>query len=141
MELFMKSLLTLFLFTVILSATNTYADSDFSVSSKNRVIADFDFTVTEIERSGSYSTLSEPKFQTRSASASRSMMCVYAELAIARGFDYWSSIYTDNSGDNLIIVFPKTSLISDTAFSNVNLLGTEPSISSVSTFKRFCDLK
>ncbi len=83
MELFMKSLLTLFLFTVILSATNTYADSDFSVSSKNRVIADFDFTVTEIERSGSYSTLSEPKFQTRSAFASRSMMLSLLKSAAA----------------------------------------------------------
>jgi hypothetical protein len=137
----MKSLLTLFLFTATLSAVSSYANSDFSVSSKNRGIADFDFTVTEIERNESYSTLSVPKFQTRSASASRWMMCVYTELAIARGFDYWSSIYTDNSGDNLIIVFPKTSSISDPAFSNMDLLGTEPSISPVSTFKRFCGLK
>ena len=137
----MKSLLTLFFFTVTMSAANSYANSDFSVSSKNRGIADFDFTVTEIERSESYSILSVPKFQTRSASASRWMMCVYTELAIERGFDYWSSIYTDNSGDNLIIVFPKTSSISDPAFSNMDLLCTEPSISPVSTFIRFCGLK
>ena len=137
----MQSLLTLFFVAVTFSASNSYANADFSVSSKNRGIAAFDFKVTEIQRGKSFSILSIPKFQTRSASASRWMMCIYTELAIARGFDYWSSIYNDDSGDNLVIVFPKTNSISDPAFSNIDLLGVEPRITPVSAFRRFCGLK
>ncbi|GAA0854514.1 hypothetical protein [Aliiglaciecola litoralis] len=137
----MKPLLTLFFLAVTLSTVNSHANTNFSVTSKARGISAFDFTVTEIHRSESYSTLSIPKFQSRSAAASRWMMCVYAELAIARGFEYWSSIYTDDSGDNIVIVFPQTNSTSDPAFNNIDLLGTEPTISELSTYKLFCGLK
>ena len=119
---------------------SSYGEALFSVSSKDRGITAFDFVVTEVEREGSVSVLNIPNFQQRSAGASRWMMCVYTELALERGAEYWSSIYTDNSGDIVTIVLPETDSLDDPAFKNVDTLGTQPMISAVGMFKRFCGL-
>ncbi|WP_032095401.1 MULTISPECIES: hypothetical protein [unclassified Alteromonas] len=119
---------------------NLHGETLFSVSSKDRDITAFDFVVTEVERNEAVSVLNIPNFQERSASASRWMMCVYTELALERGAEYWSSIYTDNSGDIVTIVLPETDSLDDPAFKNVDTLGTQPMISTVGMFKRFCGL-
>lgn len=136
----MKSIfLTVFLsiFTITLSVR---AEELFSVSSAERGISAFDYKVTEIKRTEDYSVLEIPGFQNRTANASRWMMCMYTELAFSRNKEMWSAIYTDNSGELITIVFPQSTSLNDPAFDKVDLLGTQPQIVPVNTFKKFCGL-
>ncbi|WP_334022381.1 hypothetical protein [Alteromonas sp. S015] len=137
----MKPIFSIVFLTIFGISFSSSAEKLFSVSSSERGITAFDFKVTEVKRAEDFSVLKIPGFQTRSASASRWMMCVYTELAILRDKEMWASIYTDNSGDDITIVFPESSAINDPAFKNVDLLGTQPQVTPVNTFKKFCGLK
>ncbi len=117
------------------------AEDLFHASSKERGITVFDFEVIETERNEHFSILEIPNFQSRSARASRWMMCIYTELAIARNAEYWTSIYTDDSGDKVTVVLPKTHSTNDSAFTGVDTLGTGLNVMSVSKMKAFCGLK
>ena len=132
--------LTVFLF-IFATAHSVCAEELFSVSSADRGISAFDFKVIEVKRAEGFSVLEIPGFQDRTASASRWMMCMYTELAVLRNKEMWASIYTDNSGDDVTIVFPQSTSLNDPAFDNVDLLGTEPQIVPVELFKKFCGLK
>lgn len=132
-------LTTLILFSI--STTSAFAEEAFSVSSRDRGITAFDYVVTEVEQREGISVLDIPKFQERSAQASRWMMCVYTELAMSKNAKYRSSIYTDNSGDKVTIVFPQSDSLQDKAFTGVDFLGTQPTIAPVARFKGFCGLK
>ncbi|MDO6692667.1 hypothetical protein Q4574_05200 [Aliiglaciecola sp. 3_MG-2023] len=135
-----KTLLTTLIFFSI-SATTAISKEVFSVSSKDRGITAFDYVVTEVEQREGVSILNIPKFQERSAQASRWLMCVYSELAISRNAEYWSSIYTDNSGDKVTVVLPQSGSLQDKAFTGIDFLGTQPKITPVALFKKFCGLK
>ncbi|MFT6909992.1 MAG: hypothetical protein ACJAS1_006720 [Oleiphilaceae bacterium] len=113
----------------------------FSISSIDRGITAFDYVVSEIERKDGFSVLNIPNFQSRSAQASRWMMCAYTELAVERKSEFWSAIYTDSSGDKVIVVFPSTNSLTDPAFAEINDLKTQPHILPVASFKGFCGLK
>jgi hypothetical protein len=134
---------TIFLTAVLYIFTTThsvYAEKLFSVSSSERGISAFDFNVTETDRSEGYSVLEIPGFQDRTASASRWMMCMYTELAVLRNKEWWASIYTDNTGDIVTIVFPQSNSLDDPAFDDVDLLGTSPQIVPLKALKKFCGL-
>ncbi|MFZ5775158.1 MAG: hypothetical protein ACOY3Z_06725 [Thermodesulfobacteriota bacterium] len=84
------------------------AESLYVVRTKDQGITDFDLTVTETSREPNKSFLSVPGFHKRSATGSRWLMCAYTDLAIKRGFKYWSVIYPEEGSDILIVGFPKS---------------------------------
>lgn len=97
-----------FLITAIF-ATHTFAkDSLYVAHSKDQGVTAFDLTVTETKREPNKSFLSVPGFHKRSAAASRWLMCAYTDLAIKRGFKYWSVIYPEEGNENLIVGFPRS---------------------------------
>ncbi|GAB3024247.1 hypothetical protein [Bowmanella dokdonensis] len=134
----MKLILLTSLFFIFICPSLVTAEELFSVSSKNKGISEFDYIVTEVKREKGYSVLSIPKFQERSAAASRWMMCAYNELAMLRNANMWAAIYTDDSGDKVTVVFPDSNSISDPAFDNVDLLDTQPRIMPTEALKAFC---
>jgi hypothetical protein len=83
-------------------------ESLYVVRSKDKGITAFDLTVTETRREPNKSLLSVPGFHKRSAAGSRWLMCAYTDLAIKRGFKYWSVIYPEEGSEILIVGFPKS---------------------------------
>jgi hypothetical protein len=83
-------------------------ESLYVVRSKDQGITAFDLTVTETKRESNKSFLSVPGFHKRSAAGSRWLMCAYTNLAIKRGFNYWSVIYPEEGSETLIVGFPKS---------------------------------
>ena len=67
--------------------------------------APFDLVLSEIKREPRTSTLSVPGFHNRTAAGSRWLMCMYNELAIKRGFNYWTVIYPLEPVDVFPIAF------------------------------------
>lgn len=137
----MKNVFWLYLTLLLSLPLASKAEELFHASSKERGITVFDFEVMETERNEHFSNLEIPNFQSRSAQASRWMMCIYTELAISRNAKYWTSIYTDNSGDKVTVVLPKTYSTNDPAFKGVDTLGISLVVMPVSKMKAFCGLK
>jgi hypothetical protein len=98
-------------FVVVLVALNIFwtssllAEELYSRRSTDMGIEEFDITVTEIKRERRISVLNIPGFHDRSAAASRWMMCVYTDIAIKRGFDYFVVLYPEPPDENLLIGF------------------------------------
>ena len=80
------------------------ADTHYSVSAKNQGMP-FDLVVTEIKREPSKSFLYVPGFHKRSAAGSRWLMCAYTDMAIKRGFKYWTTVYPDETSETIVIGF------------------------------------
>lgn len=74
--------------------------------------APFDITVTETKRDATHSILQIPGFDSRTASEARWMMCAYTDLAIKRGFSYWTVLDPAEGSDLLVIGFSKSAGIS-----------------------------
>jgi hypothetical protein len=99
-----------FVFIVIL-VCGGYAlakDALYVIRSKDQGVTGFDMTVTEIRREPNKSFLSVPGFHERSSAASRWLMCAYTDLAVKRGFKYWSVIYPEKGSEVLIVGFPQS---------------------------------
>ncbi|MEG3768714.1 hypothetical protein [Alteromonas sp. 14N.309.X.WAT.G.H12] len=136
----MKLIMLTSLFLIITYQFPVKAEELFSVSSEERNISAFDYVVTEIKREKGYSILNIPKFQERTAAASRWMMCAYTELAMLRNANMWAAVYSDDSGDNVTVVFPDSKNLNDPAFDNVDLLNTEPKIMRTGALRKYCGL-
>ena len=80
----------------------------YSVSSKAHG-TQFDLVVTEIQREPNKSYLSVPGFHKRPAQGSRWLMCAYTDLAIKRGFSYWSVMYPTPDNETLVVAFTNSS--------------------------------
>lgn len=127
---------------VMLLATSFSSNAEelLTISSKDRGISAFDFEVKEVNRNNNSSILRIINFQDRSAAASRWMMCAYSEIAQKRGFSFWSALYDDHSGDEVIIVFTSSKSLEDPAFKEVNIKDFKPQIMPVKVFKKSCGL-
>lgn len=134
----MKFVLLTTLSLILIIQFTANADDLFSVSSKERGIYSFDYVVKEVKRENGYSILNISKFQERSASASRWMMCVYNELAILRSAEMWAASYSEDTGDEVILVFPNSNSPDDPAFDKVKNLVISPQIIPTAAFKTFC---
>lgn len=82
----------------------TATDSLYSISAKDQGLP-FDLVATETKREPTKSYLSVPGFHKRSAAGSRWLMCVYTDLAIKRGFKYWTTVYPDDSSETIVVGF------------------------------------
>jgi hypothetical protein len=71
-------------------------------------IQTFDLTVTETKRTLVTSVLNVPGFHSRTAPASRWLMCVYTDLAVKRGASFWTVAYPEAPSEDLIVGFPKS---------------------------------
>lgn len=116
------------------------ADELLNISSKDKGISGFDYSVLEKVRNDTSSILSIPNFQKRSAAASRWMMCAYNEIAQKRGFKYWAALYDDNSGDEIILAFPRSQSLEDPVFNEVDIGSFKPKVMPVAIFNKFCGL-
>lgn len=99
-----------------------------------------DYTVTEIKRTDRLSVLRIPGFHKRTAAASRWMMCVYTDLAIKRGFKFWSVVYPEAQSEDLIVGFPQSEN-EDIARTLGPEFGTKYAltVTSVQKMSMFCD--
>ena len=107
-------LITLVLFATVAVAAWTPSFSQlpmYTLSSKAHG-APFDLVVTEIKREETNSQLSVSGFHNRTAPGSRWLMCVYTELAIMRGFKYWSVMYPAEGSETLIVGFSNSATTS-----------------------------
>jgi hypothetical protein len=101
-------------------------------------------TVTEVRRTAAKSYLEIPGFNDRTAVQARWAMCAFTELAMKRGFKFWTVVYPpEESGEDLLVV----------AFSNsdrkppAELLGSDyvsertpgGDMASVEVFQSFCE--
>lgn len=80
------------------------SDKLYSANAKDQGKA-FDLVVTEAKREPAKSFLSIPGFHKRSAAGSRWLICAYADLAIKRGFRYWSAVYPDKTNETIVLGF------------------------------------
>lgn len=92
-------------FVVSLSAFAQHAL--YSASAKAQG-ASFDLTFTEIKREPAKSFVVVPGFHVRTAAGSRWLMCAYTDIALKRGFSYWSVVYPEAGKDVLVIGFANT---------------------------------
>ena len=80
----------------------------YSFRAKDMGFRSLDNTASEIKRTDRQSVLRIPGFHTRSAAASRWMMCVYTDLALKRGFKYWTVVYPKPPSEDVRVGFPNS---------------------------------
>lgn len=142
-RMYIKTIFLLFIFLSIASH-NTFAETFYSVSTKEQGITAFVVEAKEIKREKSKSILRVPGFHDRSAAASRWLMCAYTDLAIKRGFKYWIVVYPDMGSEDIIVAFPDSlndKLVDKFGpeFSSDNTVPEIPA--SVEKMARFCGMK
>src|SRR4051812_19623855 len=92
---------------LVLLALQALADEpSYRVRSRDMGIQAFDLTVTETRRTDRTSILNVPGFHSRSAQASRWLMCAYTDLAVKRGFSYWAVAYPQPPSEDVLVGFP-----------------------------------
>lgn len=95
--------------SIVVFVTQSFAKESLYVArSRDQGVTAFDLTVTETKREPNKSFLSVPGFHKRSAAGSRWLMCTYTDLAIKRGFKYWSVIYPEEGNEIVVVGFPKS---------------------------------
>lgn len=124
----------------VFMCTSVTANENFHVSSQARGVDAFDHQITEVTREDHYSVLQVSDFQSRSAAASRWMMCVYAELALDRNKPYLASVYGDDSGNEVYLLFPPSDSINAENYRDVELDVEGSRVVKTSDYRRFCDL-
>ena len=98
-----KSILTLVLLTI-----STISSAEvIQFLPKETGFSNLDYTVKELSNTDATSILEIPGFATRSAEASRWMMCVYTNIAMMRHKKYWTTVYPQN-GDKVLVGFPES---------------------------------
>jgi hypothetical protein len=140
-----RSLLLLCVFGAaasILASCGTKSEALYSVSARSKDLP-FDMTVSELRRTPTKSYLKIPGFNDRTAPQARWCMCVFADLARARGFKYWIAVYPpeEPGQDKLILGFSN-----EANASPAELLGTDfvsermvgKNMASVAMFQQFC---
>lgn len=68
----------------------------------------FELTVREIRRENNRSYLAVPGFAKRTAAQSRWLNCTYADLAMKRGYTYFSVVYPDTGSETVTIGLSNT---------------------------------
>jgi hypothetical protein len=96
------------LFFIIMCTTDATAQELYSTSTKDMGFQSIDYTASEIKRTDRQSVLRIPGFNTRSAAASRWMMCVCTDLALKRGFKYWTVVYPEPPSEDVLVGFPNS---------------------------------
>src|SRR5262245_8334172 len=126
----------------VLVSCGTKSEEPYFVSAKNKGLP-FDMTVSETSRTPTKSYLRIPGFSDRTAPQARWTMCIFADLATIRGFEYWIAVYPpeEPGQDQVVLAFSN-----DAQASPAELLGTDyasdrtlgKKMASVSSFRRFC---
>jgi len=107
----MKNYVTVFIAILLSLSAKANAETPlYSMSSKSQG-ALFDLVVTEIKREPNKSYISVPGFNDRTAPEARWLMCVYTDLALKRGFSYWTVVYPPANSDILVIGLTNTPII------------------------------
>jgi hypothetical protein len=82
----------------------------------------FEMTVSEVRRTPTKSYLLIPGFRHRTAPQARWSMCIFTDLAMARGFKYWAVVYPpEQPAEEQLVV----ALSNDGNASPAELLGTD----------------
>jgi hypothetical protein len=92
----------------IIMYSGASAQELYSIRAKDMGFKSLDYTASEIKRTDRHSVLRIPGFHTRSAAAARWMMCVYTDLAVKRGFKYWSVVYPNPPSEDVLVGFPNS---------------------------------
>jgi hypothetical protein len=103
----------------------------------------FDMTVSELRRTATKSYLEIPGFNDRTAQQARWSMCAFTDLAMKRGFNFWTVVYPPehSSQTQLVVAFSNSENASP-----AELLGPDfvadltlgDKMSSVEVFEKFC---
>ena len=106
--------------------------------------APFDLVFTEIKRESAKSYVVVPGFHNRTAAGSRWFMCAYTDIALKRGFSYWSVVYPEAEKDVLVIAFANTptaqpAQLLGSDFAADRMLGTD--MTPTAQFMAFCGLR
>lgn len=101
-----KKKLPLGVLSVLLGLSVACQEPLYDVRAGDMGFQGINLSAAETKRGARTSVLKVPGFHQRSAAASRWLMCVYTDLAIRRGFKYWTVVYPDPPGEDLLIGFP-----------------------------------
>ncbi len=82
-------------------------EPSYRVRSRDMGIHAFDLSVTETKRTDRTSVLNVPGFHARTAQGSRWLMCVYTDLALKRGFRWWTVVYPNAPSEEVLVGFLK----------------------------------
>jgi hypothetical protein len=120
----------------------TRSEELYSVSARNKGLP-FDMTVSETSRTPTKSFLKIPGFNDRTAPQARWTMCIFTDLAMARGFEYWIAVYPpeEPGQDQVVVGFSNNAQASPaellgTDFVSKRTLGKE--MTSATVFQQFC---
>ena len=106
--------------------------------------ASFDLVFTEVKREPAKSYVVVPGFHGRTAAGSRWLMCAYTDIALERGFSYWSVVYPEAEKDVLVIAFANTPVaqpaqLLGSDFAADRVLGKD--MTPTAQFMAFCGLR
>jgi hypothetical protein len=114
----------------------------YNASAKDKGLP-FDMTVSELRRTATKSYLEIPGFNARTSQQARWSMCVFTDLAMKRGFDFWTVVYPPehSSQTTLVVAFSNSENASP-----AELLGPDfvadltlgDRVASVEVFENFC---
>jgi hypothetical protein len=115
----------------------------YQVSSKAQG-APFDLVVTEVAREATFSKLKVPGFHERTAPEARWLMCTYTDLAVKRGFKFWTVMYPEEQSNVLVVGFSNSP-----STSPADILGSEykkervvgEGLASVERSSAFCGIR
>jgi len=82
-------------------------EPSYRARSQDMGIHAFDLSVTETKRTDRTSVLNVPGFHARTAQGSRWLMCVYTDLALKRGFRWWTVVYPNAPSEEVLVGFLK----------------------------------
>lgn len=130
--------------SLIVSAPPALGQPSLYTASSKAQGAPFDISVTETEREEARSLLLIPGFHTRTAPASRWLMCAYTDLTMKRGFTHWTVMYPAEGSEVVVIGFSNSPNASPK-----DLLGPEyvtervvgKDMTPVESLIRFCGLR
>jgi hypothetical protein len=137
------SLLTFFLVMVSLRLESATQDGLlYSASAKAKGLP-FNMTVSEERRTSTKSYLTVPGLNERTAIQARWLMCIYTELAMKRGFKYWTVVYPPEKPgqDQLVMAFSNSEKISPATLLGADFVAERTfgeEMNPVVVFQSFC---
>ena len=129
---------------ILVVTISAFAQHDLYSASAKAQGAPFDLVFTEVKREPAKSYVVVPAFHSRTAAGSRWLMCAYTDIALKRGFSYWSVVYPEAEKDVLVIAFANTSTarpeqLLGSDFAADRILGTD--MTATAQFMAFCGLR
>lgn len=103
-----KSILTL----ALLAISTVSSAGEIQFLPKETGFPNLEYSAKELSSTDLTSSLEIPGFATRSAEASRWMMCVYTNIALMRHKKYWTAVYPRN-GDTVLVGFPDSDSVDE----------------------------